>query len=116
MIKDIKDFIGLYQITDEGQVYSIRSKKFLKPTPDKDGYLQVKLYKDKKQYTRKVHRLVAEAFIDNPEGKKEVNHIDCRRDNNCVSNLEWVSHRENIKWQYENGTLFPNRNLVMNFA
>ena len=116
MIKDIKGFEGLYQITDEGQVYSVRRDKYLKPRKDKDGYLLVNLYKDKKQYTRKVHRLVAEAFIDNPENKKEVNHIDCRRDNNYVSNLQWVSHRENVMWQAENGTLFPNRNLTFHFT
>lgn len=116
MIKDIKDFEGLYQITDEGQVYSICSKKYLKPRKDKDGYLLVNLYKDKKQYTRKVHRLVAEAFIPNPEGKREINHINCQRDNNNVDNLEWATRRENIMWQAKNGTLFPNRKLTYNFS
>lgn len=116
MIKDIKEFEGLYQITDDGRVYSIRKDKYLKPRKDKDGYLLVNLYKDKKQYTRKVHRLVAEAFIDNPEGKSDVNHIDCQRDNNSVSNLEWVTHRENIIYQAEQGHLFPNRNLTFNFV
>lgn len=116
MIKDIKNFEGLYQITDDGSVYSICKDKYLKPRKDKDGYLLVNLYKDKKQYTCKVHRLVAEAFIDNPEGKNEVNHIDCHRDNNCVSNLEWVTHRENVIWQAKNGRLFPNRNLTFNFV
>lgn len=115
MMLDIKDFEGLYQVTDDGQVYSIRSKKYLKARKDKDGYLLVNLYKDKKQYTRKVHRLVAEAFLDNPDNKKEVNHIDCQRDNNCASNLEWVTHRENTYWQAQNGNLFPNRQLTFNF-
>lgn len=116
MMKDVLGFEGLYQISDEGQVYSIRSKKYLKPRRDKDGYLLVNLYKDKKQYTRKVHRLVAEAFLENPEGKKEVNHIDCHRENNCVTNLEWVTHRENVIWQAKNGSLFPNRNLTYHFT
>ena len=115
MNKDIKGFEGLYQITDEGQVYSLYSKKYLKPRKDKDGYLQVNLYKDKKQYTKKIHRLVAEAFLDNSDNKKEVNHIDCQRDNNCVSNLEWVTRRENIIWQANNGNLFPNRKLTYHF-
>lgn len=115
-MKDIKGFEGLYQISDEGRVYSAYSKKYLKLRKDKDGYLLVNLYKDKKQYTKKVHRLVAEAFIDNPEGKKEVNHIDCQRDNNCVSNLEWMTHRDNVIYQAEQGHLFPNRNLTFNFA
>lgn len=116
MIKDIKDFEGLYQITDEGQVYSLRSNKYLKLRKDKDGYLLVNLYKDKKSYTKKVHRLVAEAFLDNPENKKEINHIDCCRDNNSVSNLEWATRKENIIWQAKNGTLFPNRKLVYHFS
>lgn len=101
--RDIIGFEGLYQITDEGQVYSMKSKKYLKPKRDKDGYLLVNLYKDGKQYTRKIHRLVAFAFIDNPEGKKEVNHIDYQRDNNCVSNLEWVTRKENVKKQSIHG-------------
>ena len=114
-MKDIKGFESLYQITDEGQVFSLITKKYLKPTPDKDGYLQVKLYINGKQFTRKIHRLVAEAFLDNPENKKEVNHIDCHRDNNNASNLEWVSHRENTFWQAQNGNLFPNRKLTYHF-
>lgn len=116
MMKDICGFEGLYQITDEGQVYSIHSKKFLKPRKDKDGYLLINLYKDKKQYTRKVHRLVAEAFLPNPEGKSDVNHIDCQRDNNSVANLEWMTHRENVIYQAKQGHLFPNRNLTFNFV
>lgn len=115
MIQDIRGFEGLYTVNDNGQIYSIRSNKYLKPRKDKDGYLLVNLYKEKKQYTRKVHRLVAEAFLDNPEDKAEVNHIDMNRQNNEVSNLEWVSHRENIIWQAENGKLFPNRNLTYHF-
>ena len=115
MIRDILGFEGLYQITDEGKVYSVRSQKFLKPRKDKDGYLLVNLYKDKKQYTRKVHRLTAQAFLDNPDNKTEVNHIDCDRTNNNVSNLEWATHRENVIWQAKNGSLFPNRNLTFHF-
>lgn len=115
MIKDIIGFEGLYQIEDNGQVYSLKSKKYLKPKKDTDGYLLVNLYIDGKQYTKKVHRLVAQAFIPNPENKKEVNHIDCCRDNNNVNNLEWATHRENVIWQAKNGTLFPNRKLTYHF-
>lgn len=115
MIKDIVGFEGLYQITDKGEVYSLITKRWLKPRKDKDGYLQVNLYKDGKQYTKKVHRLVCEAFIANQDGKGEVNHKDCQRDNNDVMNLEWVSHRENIIYQAELGHLFPNRKLKYHF-
>lgn len=99
MIKDVKGFEGLYQITDDGRVYSVRRGIYLKPKRDKDGYLQVNLYKDKKQYTKKIHRLTGEAFLDNPEGKTEINHIDCQRDNNNIANLEWVSRQENVSKQ-----------------
>lgn len=51
--------------------------------------------KDGKTETRRVHRLVAEAFIPNPENKSDVNHIDFNRSNNCVENLEWTTRQEN---------------------
>lgn len=98
---DVKDFEGLYQVSDKGDVRTKYNKngKFnqtLKPYQDKDGYLVVKLYKEGRVYNKRINRLVAEAFIPNPEGRKIVNHIDCKRDNNCASNLEWVTQKENI--------------------
>lgn len=59
------------------------------------GYLIVVLCKDGKHRTRKVHRLVAETYIPNPEGKREVDHIDNNRKNNCIQNLRWVTSAEN---------------------
>ena len=62
---------------------------------DKDGYRLVTLCKDNKRYTRKVHRLVAEAFLGIDDTKTQVNHIDGNKDNNIVSNLEWCNSSEN---------------------
>lgn len=98
----VKGFEGLYEIDGNGNVYSLiqdksRRKGLLK-SYFTNGYRKVNLYdlsgKCKKKY---VHRLVAEAFIPNPESKPNVNHIDADRSNNRVSNLEWCTQAENIR-------------------
>lgn len=96
-MKDIQGYEGLYAITKDGQVWSYKSNRFLKPsTTNGEGtYLKVSLSKEGKVSKRYIHRLVAEAFIPNPENKPEVNHIDENKQNNCVSNLEWVTEKEN---------------------
>lgn len=96
-IKDIEGYEGLYKITTDGRVYSARKKNWLLPSYS-HGYMIVNLWKDKKSIPKKVHRLVAEAFIPNPYNKPQVNHLDERRDNNRVENLEWATAEENINW------------------
>ena len=106
--KDIKGFEGYYQVSNTGRIRSLDRKigyrkgrlrnwkgaeKQLVET-DK-GYLKVRLYMNNKSVTREVQRFVAEAFIPNPENKEQVNHIDGNKQNNNVSNLEWVTPQEN---------------------
>ena len=96
----IKDFPDYY-VTDTGDVYSRnyhktgRVKK-LKPVETAHGYLAVHLFKDNKRHQKHVHRLVAETFVSNPKNKPEINHIDGDKQNNCATNLEFVTHLENI--------------------
>ena len=103
--KDIEGYEGLYQVNNLGRVkryYKNSKEKILKPFSNRDGYLNVKLYKEGKSKQSKVHRLVAQAFILNPEDKPEVNHKDEDKTNNKVENLEWMTRRENINYGTHN--------------
>ena len=98
MMKDIKEYEGLYAITSCGRVWSHRSKKFLKPGKDKSGYLQVTLSKNGDKETKKIHRLVMETY--NPCEKMEnleCDHIDFDCQNNCLKNLQWLAPEQNNK-------------------
>ena len=102
--KDINGFEGLYQISNLGRVkslerYSIQKhlieEKILNISHSQAGYVDVSLYKDGKRIHKKPHRLVAEAFIPNPNNLPEVDHIDTNKDNNRIDNLRWCTHSEN---------------------
>lgn len=90
--RDIKDFEG-YQVSNLGRVK--RLDKETKQYPDKDGYMIVFLYKNNKSKSKKVHRLVAQAFIPNPNNYPIINHKDNKPDNNAVNNLEWCTYHYN---------------------
>ena len=103
--KDIKGFENLYQVSNLGNVKTLgnmaRAKcidknGIRKPQINHKGYLGVILHKDGIYYQKLIHRLVAEAFIPNPENKQQVNHIDTNKQNNCVENLEWTTQDENM--------------------
>ena len=99
IFKDINGFAD-YQISSCGTLKSFKKGKerILIPHIDNRGYLRVALSKDGKQYTMKVHRLVAQHFIPNPNNLPEVNHKnECKTDNR-VENLEWVSHIQNTRY------------------
>jgi hypothetical protein len=115
MWKDIDGYEGLYQVSNTGEVISLNYKRCgcvskLKLNKDTVGYLQVKLYKNKKKKNFKVHRLVAQAFLPNPLNLPEINHKDEDKTNNLVflnedgsvdkekSNLEWCDRDYNIHY------------------
>lgn len=97
-------------IYKDGRKYQI-PKKILHVRKNDDGYLICKLCKENTGKYYFVHRLVAEAFIDNPLDLKEVNHIDCNRANNAVENLEWCTHKYNVSYAIKNGNHVSCRNL-----
>lgn len=97
MQKEIKGFEGKYTIYDDGRIFSKRTNKFLTPNCNKTGYLTVEL--GGKIYT--IHRLLAIAFIPNPNNYDVVHHRDENKLNNSLDNLEWTTHKLNI--QYSSG-------------
>lgn len=102
-IQPIDEFVGYY-VTTDGKVYSIRTGKLkqIKSRILKSGYVFVNVYKNKKIYTKTVHRLVAQAFIPNPENKPQINHINGDKTDNRVTNLEWVTNQENQIHRHKN--------------
>ena len=98
--KPIKGWEGLYEITNDGQVYSIKRNTYLKPRLSMDGYRRVCLCDNNKRREYRIARLVAEAFIENTENKSQVNHKDYNRQNDCMDNLEWITNYENALYSY----------------
>lgn len=89
-MKDIKNYEGLYAVTSCGRIWSYISNKFLKPRANTSGYLQVILCKDGKKRQFATHRLVAAAYIPNPNGFDTVDHINGNKKDNYVRNLQWL--------------------------
>lgn len=111
-MKDIIGYEEYYKISKEGMIFSIRSNKFLKLNYKKSGYVYIELNKNGVANTHRVHRLVAEAFIPNPDNKTIVHHKNNVKSDNRVSNLEWVSVSENTKRAYDDGLIkLPNTRL-----
>lgn len=125
--KDISWYEGLYQVSNLGNVKSLprktwfvlRNERILKKR--RDGrwlYEMVYLYNNVAWKNLLVHRLVAQAFVSNPENKKEVNHKDWNKLNNTVDNLEWMTHSENHIHKFrmlgfKNNFMLKNKNLIL---
>ncbi len=122
--KDIPDYEGIYQVSNLGNVKSLDRKtlvlrgtnksfyctykgKEIKPKISTDGYYFVNACKNGKQKPLYYHRLVALLFIPNPENKLEVNHIDGNKGNNCITNLEWCTNKENVRHAHDIGLIKP---------
>lgn len=106
--RDIKGFEGHYQVSSFGKVKSIKliklnKAKILKSYADRGGYATIYFNFNRKRYFQLVHRLVAIAFISNPEDKEQVDHIDTDKQNNHVSNLRWCTRSENMKYAFGKG-------------
>lgn len=98
----VHDYEGLYEVSNLGRIRSLKRQHvpkthIVKTRLNRDGYELVTLH-NKSRKTVSVHRLVALHFIENPNNREEVNHIDENKTNNSVSNLEWLSCKENINY------------------
>jgi hypothetical protein len=94
--KDIIGYEGLYQVSNLGNVKSIKKNKLMKIGLHADGYNRLWLSKENKSKGFLLHRLIAIHFIPNPNNLPEVNHKDANKLNNSIDNLEWCSHSENM--------------------
>lgn len=104
-LRPIKDFPGFW-VSDDGIIYKdnwnhTKERRALKSFNDRDGYPRVRLIKNNKKFVKTVHRLVATAFIANPDNKPQVNHINGAKSDNRVENLEWATAQENVIHSYK---------------
>ena len=106
--KDVSGYEGLYQVSDKGRVKSLwfGKERILKPGKLKKGYLQVSLSKNREMKGYKVHRLVCQTFLPNPNNLPEVNHKDEDKTNNKVENLEWCDRKYNNNYGNHNQKVF----------
>ena len=114
--KDIEGYEGLYQISNEGRVKSLRKNIIKKDAKHSQEYRLIQLCHNKVNKTFYVHRLVAKAFILNPENLLEVNHIDGDPTNNHVTNLEWSTRSEQLLHAYRLGLAQTKVGEESNFA
>ena len=101
---DLNGFESKYMVTNDGRVFSTYLNDFLKPFYSKGGYVRVKLNYGDRSKKFMIHRLVAMAFINNPDNKPCVDHIDRNRSNNNAENLQWVTSKENAELAVERGS------------
>ena len=95
--KNIDGFNGKFQVSSWGRIRNAETGNILKPYKNKKGYLKASLFYNGKCIKKRINRLVAIAFIENPCNLPQVNHIDGNKENNSISNLEWVTDETNRK-------------------
>lgn len=95
IFKEVQGYENLYSVSSWGRIKRTKDDMFITQEETSKGYLRVDLFKNGTRKHFKVHRLVAMAFIPNPENKPQINHKDGNKKNNSVTNLEWVTDSEN---------------------
>ncbi|MCQ2053088.1 MAG: HNH endonuclease [archaeon] len=95
MCKYVEGFEN-YIIFDDGRLFYLKTNKFIEPYYNNRGHLKVSIYNDNKKRTTFIHRLVAEAFIPNPNNLDSVHHLDRNKNNNNVENLMWISNADHM--------------------
>lgn len=133
--RDVQDYEGVYQVSNYGRIKRVehtkvyksanQSGKFmahyrydamiLKPCFDSGGYIQIHLCRHQKKRWTKIHRLVAEAFLPNPDNLPQVNHKDGNKENSRLDNLEWVSMSDNMQHAYKTGLNFGRVKAILQF-
>jgi hypothetical protein len=96
--KDIEGYEGLYQVSNMGNVKNLKTNRVLKSWKEGVGYLKIKLSKNNNHTRFKIHRLVAIAFLPNPNNYKMINHKDEIKTNNNIENLEWCNNSYNTRY------------------
>lgn len=105
--RDVPNTNGLYQASDAGRIRRKETEHVISTRISNSGYKMATISIGGKAMTVYPHRLVAAAFVPNPSGKREVNHIDGNKFNNSAENLEWVTPKENMKHARESGLFNP---------
>lgn len=105
IVKDIPSYPGKYAASTDGRIYSIRRQQWLKPYVAGSNYLYVDLCGKNKR----VHRLIAETYLDNPMGYATVDHINGDRMDNRVENLQWLTLSENVRKAHQKGVIVETR-------
>lgn len=103
--KDVKGYEGLYAISTDGRVWSHRKKIWMSPWADIYGYSRVTFRKDKFEKDMRVHKLVGEAFLDNPENKPQINHINGIKSDCRLKNIEYCTAKENMQHAHKMGLI-----------
>lgn len=109
--KDIEGYEGVYQVSNLGRVNSLYTNRILNGDKVGGRYLRVVLCKNNIKSKKLIHRLVAQAFIPNPENKPQVNHIDEDKTNNRADNLEWVTRKENANHGIRNTRMSKSKSI-----
>lgn len=107
--KDIPGYEGIYKVSDNGEILNVVINKLRVLKPRKNGYIYVDLYNKGEVSWKRVHRIVAMCFIDNPDNLDIVMHLDNNKSNNHYSNLKWGTISENTKQAFRDGLLDTNK-------